>query len=423
MSLIRRAVRGAFPATTGDPWSIPTNGSLAAYTAAGVPVTEETALQLGVVYACVRILSDAVSCLPLQAVKLDGETRRVITSPQIIADPFGGESNPTLPTIREGISALMVSALLRGNGFCLITDRERRFGRPSRLVGLHPDTVQVDVKDGARTYKVNRVPVDPADMIHIPGMRMPGDPVGLSVLTYARQSIGLSLAAEEFGARFFGSGAHLSGLIEIPGDLDKDKARGVKENFEASHSGLRHAHMIGVLTGGAKFTPVSVSPEDAQFLGTRAAQNLDLAMWYGIPPHMLGQVDRTTSWGKGIEEQTLGFLKFTLHAWIKRVEDAFSSMLPQPQVARLNLDALLRPDTTARFNSYLVARTASILTPDEIRAKENCGPLPNGQGTDAFAPLNSAHTTDPGWNPSQPDDEEPDPVGDDPHSDEPGVTS
>src|SRR5439155_16590060 len=127
-------------------------------------------------------------------------------------------------------------------------------------------------------------------------MCMPGSPTGMSPISYARQSIGLGLAAEKFGASFFGQGAHLSGVITVPGDLDKARARQMKESFEASHSGLPNAHAIGVLSGGAAWQAISISPEDAQFLGTRAGQNLDIAMLYGVPPHMLGQVDRTTSW-------------------------------------------------------------------------------------------------------------------------------
>jgi HK97 family phage portal protein len=296
----------------------------------------------------------------------------------------------------------MVSLLLRGNAYAAVVASDR-FGRPTMLQVLSPDAVQVDVDQNTarRVYKVNNNPFPSSKMLHIVGMSLPGHPQGLSVISYAARTIGLGLAAEEFGSMFFGNGAHLSGVIEIPGDIEKDKARRVKENFEASHSGMRHAHAVGVLSGGAKFAPVSVSPEDAQFLGTRAAQTTDIAMLFGIPPHMLGQVDRTTSWGKGIEEQTLGFLKFTLSGWVNRFEDAWSTMLQQPWQARFNLDGLLRPDSAARYTAYQAARNASIMTPNEIRALENLPPIEGGE--DLFAPLNSAHTTEPDWKPGSPE--------------------
>jgi HK97 family phage portal protein len=267
-------------------------------------VNESTALQLLSVMACVRILSETLSGLPFDAVESEGAIRRTLEpSPLIIADPFGGANAFTDLGItrKAGLGQLMVSLLLRGNAYAAVVATDRS-GRPTMLQVLSPDAVQVDVDQNTarRVYKVNNNPFPSSKMLHIVGMSLPGHPQGLSVISYAARTIGLGLAAEEFGSMFFGNGAHLSGVIEIPGDIEKDKARRVKENFEASHSGMRHAHAVGVLSGGAKFAPVSVSPEDAQFLGTRAAQTTDIAMLFGIPPHMLGQVDRTTSWGKGI---------------------------------------------------------------------------------------------------------------------------
>lgn len=379
------------PSSAGDPWVIPSNGSLAAYTSSGVPVTEETAMSLLVVAACVRILSTNVAGLPLDSVVMDRAYRRTLEPPPlIVSDPFGGANNLRLPSRRAGLIQMMISLLLRGNAFALVLSRNQ-YGYPSRLMVLHPDMVTVDRDpDGQKTYLVRRVPVPPEDMVHLVGMSMPGSAVGLSVLSYARTAIGLGLAAEEFGSRFFGSGAHLSGVIEVPGDLDRERARNLKENFESKHAGLRNAHQVGVLTGGAQWKPISVTPEDAQFLGTRAAQNLDLAMLFGIPPHMLGQVDRTTSWGTGIEQQTLGYLQHTLSFWIGVFEDAWSAMLPKPQVARFNVNAFLRTDTAGRYAAYMQARTGGWMTKDEIRANEDMPPLPDGKGTDPDAPLNSA---------------------------------
>lgn len=403
MSLLRRAVsrgpaRRAYvpPSSSGDPWAIPSNGSLASYTAAGVPVTEDTAMQLLAVAACVRILSETVAGLPFDAVRMREAIRETIEPPPVIvADPFGGANNTALPSRRTGLAQLMVSLLLRGNGYAAVLDRDVLL-RPRRLQVLHPDRVRCRLVDGQRRYWINRSPVDAEDIVHLLGMAYPEAAEGMSVISYARNAIALGLAAEEFGARFFGQGAHLSGVIEVQADMDKTRARQLKEGFEASHSGLQNAHAIGVLSGGAAWKPISVSPEDAQFLGTRAAQNLDIAMLFGIPPHMLGQVDRTTSWGTGIEQQSLGFLRYTVAPWLGRFEDAWSALLPRPQVARFNVDALLRTDTAGRYAVYTQARNIGAMTIDEIRAKEDMPPLPDGVGGDPFAPLNSAHTTSTG---------------------------
>jgi HK97 family phage portal protein len=219
------------------------------------------------------------------------------------------------------------------------------------------------------------------------GMSYPGAATGISMIQYAREAIGLGLAAEQFGARFFGSGAHMTGLIEVPGDLDKERARSLKESMQASHGGLSNSHTVGVLSGGATWKAISVTPDDAQFLGTRAAQNLDIAMLFGVPPHMLGQVDKTTSWGTGIEQQGLGFLAYTLSTWLGRFEDAWSAMLARPTSAKFNVDALLRTDAAGRMAFYSAARAAGILTQNEIRALENFGPVEGGD--DIAAPLNS----------------------------------
>jgi HK97 family phage portal protein len=372
--------------------SIPTNGSLASFSAAGVPVSDQTALQLSAVWSCVRIISTRLAGLPLNAMRpqAGGITVPIDPQPTIVQDPFGGQNSVQFPSRRDGIKQLAISLLLRGNGYGIITARDYLF-RPSRLLVVHPDHVKVDVDDtGARTYEVNRKSVPSADMLHLMGMAMPGEPTGMSPIAYARQSIGLGLAAQEFGARFFSQGAHLSGVITVDGDLDKAKARQMKEAFEASHTGMRNAHAIGVLSGGAKWTPISISPDDAQFLQTRAGQNLDIAMLYGVPPHMLGQVDRTTSWGTGIEQQSLGFLTYTLDDWLGVFEDGWSAMLPRGTSAVFDTSALLKTDTAGRFAYYVQARTGGILTQNESRARENLPPVPGGD--DINAPLNSAQS-------------------------------
>lgn len=412
MSFIRRAAgaintRGIIG--QGNPWAIPSNGSLSNFSSAGVPVDDVSALSMLAVAACVRILSETVSGLPFDAVRSKGDLRLPIEpAPKLVQDPFGGADaiDGYGLTRKLGFNQIMVSLLLRGNAFINIAAIDE-FGTPSLLQVLCPDTVRVDVdkQTGQRIYKVNGEPFPAARMVHIVGLALPGQPVGISLLQYAKRTIGLGIAAEEFGSMFFGSGAHMSGLITVPGDLDRDQARALKENFESKHSGLRHAHSVGVLTGGAEWKPISVNPDEAQFIQTRQMQISEIAMLFGVPPHMIGQTDRTTSWGTGIEEQTLGFLKYTLQAWVQRIEDAWSAMLPTGMKARFNFEGLLRSDTATRYASYQAARTAAFMTPNEIRAKEDLPPIDGGD--DLYAPLNSAHTTDPSWTPDQPDPQAP----------------
>lgn len=392
MSLLRRAVRSPSPVQQFGDSSIPTNGSLAHMTAAGVPVNDQQAMKLIALQACVRIISNTLASLPIRAMQQQGQILvPVERQPAIVVDPFGGAASASWLTRRDGIKQLAVSAALRGNAYALVTARDYLF-RPSRLAVCHPDTVRVDVDDdGARIYEVNRVRLDhTADMVHLMGMSMPGAATGMSPVAYARTAIGLGLAAEEFGARFFGDGAHLSGVIEVKEDMNREQARQMKEAWEASHTGLKNAHAAGILSGGATWKSITVPPEDAQFLGTRAAANIDMAMLYGIPPHMLGQVDRTTSWGTGIEQQALSFLAYTLADWLGMFEDAWTGMLPRGQSAVCDTGKLSRSDTAGRMSAGVQARTANIKTINELRAVENLPPVEGGD--DIHAPLNSAHT-------------------------------
>jgi HK97 family phage portal protein len=391
VSILRRAVRSPNPVQQWGDSSIPTNGSLAHMSAAGVPVNDQQAMKLIALQACVRIISNTLASLPIRAMQQQGQILvPVERQPTIVVDPFGGASSASWLTRRDGIKQIAVSAALRGNGYGVVTARDYLF-RPSRLAVCHPDTVRVDVDDdGAREYEVNRVKVDTVDMVHLMGMSMPGAATGMSPVAYARQAIGLGLAVEEFGARFFGDGAHLSGVIEVDQDMNREQARQMKEAWEASHTGLKNAHAAGILSGGAKWKQITVAPEDAQFLGTRAAANLDMAMLYGIPPHMLGQVDRTTSWGTGIEQQALSFLAYTLADWLGMFEDAWTGMLPRGQSAVCDTGKLSRSDTAGRMSAGVQARTANIKTINELRAVENLPPVEGGD--DIHAPLNSAHT-------------------------------
>jgi HK97 family phage portal protein len=365
--------------SSGDPWNIPSNGSLGGASASGVSVTEDSAMRLVVVAAAVRILSDTVAGLPFDAVRASGGIHTPLSpQPTIMGDPFGGATSSKFATRRQGISQLMVSLLLRGNGYGLIVARDGML-RPSRIRVIHPDRVKCEFNDaGEREYEIDRKPVSAEDVVHLIGMSYPDAPRGISVIAHARNAIGLGLAAEEFGARFFGDGAHMTGIVEVASDMTPDTARSMKEAFTASHGGLQNSHTVGVLSGGAQWKSISVTPEDAQFLGTRQAQNLDIAMLFGVPPHMLGQVDKTTSWGTGIEQQGLAFLAYTINAWLGRFEDAWGAMLPKAADALFDRNQLLRTDEAGRYAVYASARAAAIMTTNEIRARENLAAIEGG---------------------------------------------
>lgn len=395
MSLLRRAASNArelryISYGQGDPYAIPNNGSLANYANSGVPVDSNTSMSLAAVWTCVRIISTVISSMPVYTARLDGNRFVRVPDHALIENPFGSVDG--VPLSRQtGLEQMMGSMLLRGNSINLVADVDRS-GAPTQLVPVSPDFVRID-RDNQTGEKIitiagQQVPLD--SVVHVLGMSLPGQIQGMSPISYLRQTIGLGIATEEFGSRFFGQGATMSGVIELDGDLDPDAARQLKERFQSRHAGLRNSHSIGVLTGGAKFRPITVAPNDAQFLESRQFNTAQIGMIFGVPPHLMGNVqDVSSSWGSGIETQNMAFLTYTLRPWITRLEEAFTNLLPKGLYCRFETKDLLRTDSQGRARFYNAGRTGSWLTVNEIRADENLPPVDGGD--DISMPLNSAH--------------------------------
>lgn len=260
----------------------------------GEAVSERTALQLTAVYACVRILSDTIASLPLDVFRKTkyGDTFRrdeVVPTPGLIAQPWADLTD------FEWKFQLMTSLALRGNSYHYVTKFDR-MEFPAQLEPLHPDMVVVmyDYDTGQRLYSVNGERIPNHRIMHIRRFSLPAALVGLSPIQQARQSIGLGLAADRYGARYFGDSASPSSVLETDQDLSEEAAKNAQKQWIASHGGRRHP---AVLSGGLTWRPISITPEESQFLATRSYQIADVAMLYGIPLHMLGQTERSTSWG------------------------------------------------------------------------------------------------------------------------------
>lgn len=396
MSILGRALRElrhidpTFGVSTAQ---VPPN-SWGGGTWAGVFVSEEQALRLTTVWACVSLIADSVSALPLAAFREDGAARVRVQDPPWLEEPVAGMDRV------EWLGRMMVSLLLRGNAYTLVVDRDG-LGFPTQLLPLHPDEVQPQRDSAGRlVYRVGGDLLPPADVLHVRGLTLPGTRAleGLSPIGYARQTIGTALAAEEFGARFFGDGAHPSGILKTEQAIDEETARRYQERWMEAHGG-RHRRPA-VLGGGLEWQPISLKPEEAQFLETIKAKHSDIAGFYRVPPHLISDVERSTSWGSGIEEQNLQFAQFTLGIWITRLERALSKLLPRPRYVRFNLAALLRARVSERYRAYLMGRQGGWLSIDDVRALEEMPPLPDGRGQDYLQPLNYA--------PIPPADERPD---------------
>jgi HK97 family phage portal protein len=250
-----------------------------------------------------------------------------------------------------------------------------------------PNAKVYEVKGVGRSQTVE--PYTNYEIMHVPGPGYDGL-MGLSPIGVARQSVGISLAAEELAATLYGNGNLMSGVLSTDVKLDQGQADMLKARWREKVQGSRHAHDIAVLDAGTKFTPTSMPPEDAQFLQTRRWQTIEIARLYGIPPHLLGDVEKSTSWGTGIEQQNLAFVAYTLRPWLNRIEQRVTREIVEPstQYAEFLVDGLLRGDSAQRAASYVSGIQWGYLTRNEVRVKENLQPL---EGLDEpLTPLNMA---------------------------------
>lgn len=328
------------------------------------------------VFACVRLLADTISSLPWKAYRRDahGIPREVPTQPKILTQPY-----PTFDLF-QWKWMVVASLALRGNSYHLIADRDNQ-GNPTSLLPLHPDAVYCESRANDPlmwfdpVYRVLGERVPTADMIHIRRFTSPGEPTGLSPIRQAAVAIGMGLAAEEYGYRYFKDSANPSGTLSTDQEIDESQVQRVQKNWISSHGGRR---LPAVLTNGFKFETLSISPEEAQFLETRQFQRSEICMMYGVPPILIGDTKETTAWGTGVEQITQGAVTYTFSAWTSCIESEISSLLPRGQFVRFDYNALLRGDIERRFNAYKNGIAGTWLTPNEVRSFEELQPVEGG---------------------------------------------
>ncbi len=351
-------------------------------TNSGTKVDTDSALTMVAVMSCIGLIADGVSTLPIDLFVKAGAKRQLAkTVPAWLEQP-----NP-YQTSQAFWHRVVASMATDGNAF-IYTARDA----DGDVTGLFTiDPTQVHIEDGPAgeiEFQIMGGKYDRSQILHIPLFTMPGRTRGLSPIDQAREAIGLGLTAEEFGARFFQQGTTMSGVIEHPGMPKPDEAKMLREMFRRTHAGVKNSHAVGVLTGGATFKPITITPEQAQFLETRRFQNHQVALMYHIPVFMIDPTV-TSSWGSGIEEQVKGLIDYALMPYIVRIEQTVSTfLLPRTRTMKFNLDARLRPKTKERYDSYAVAINNGWMSIDEVRALEDMEPLPDGLGTDFYRPLN-----------------------------------
>ena len=353
--------------------------NLGGSSAAGVYVSPNNATQLLAVHGCVALITDTIATLPLCIYRdlPDGTHEEVDARPAWVKKP-----NANI-TFVEFVSQTLISLLLEGNAYWIYSVDGN--GMPSEMHCVDPTIVDVRPATNDLTapaeYRINGK-VYRGNLKHVKGMVRPGALKGLSPIEDARQSIGLGLAAQEFAARFYSNGASLSGVIETQTDLTLDQARSLVQKFGGDHAGLRNAHKPGLLDNGATWKPLSVTPEQAQFLESRQFQTAEIAgQLFLIDPAWFGMATTTKSALTYSNRQQLGehLVAFTLQRWLVRVESAISELLPQPQYGKFNVDELKRGDLAARAAYYTAALNpqSGWMERDEVRELEDLGPSPD----------------------------------------------
>lgn len=352
-----------------------------------VPVTQSSALGLSTVWACVRLLSSTVSRMPVDTlINVDG-VPKAYREPRWLRRPILG--NPNFDRLAHFTQA-MTSLLFDGNLF-VATPRDDS-GDVSELYVLDPNRVEITGSISSPGYKVStdrgQVEYGPMEVLHRPLIVMPGSSRGISPLESARQVISLGLSAQEYGTRFFTQDARPGGYIAVPAG-SKTSADELRDGWVNAHAGPTNWHKPGVLVGGAEFKSLGITNQQSQFLETRGFQTAEVARVYGVPPHLVGDVERSTSWGTGIEEMTLGFLTYTVNDYLVLLESAYSSIVPNPNsYLRFNRNSILRGRAGDRADFYQKLWGMGALSPDEVRAKEDLPPLPDGDGDRYYVPLN-----------------------------------
>jgi HK97 family phage portal protein len=343
---------------------------------AGVNVTPETGLGSSPVWGATRLLADSVAMLPIILYErlVAGGKERAETQPLFEVLHDSPNVSQTAYTWKR---VTMVHAALWGNAYSLILPGPRGFA--DQLVPLHPDGVRVETIPGGYRYQLRQPdgtekPVNREDVLHIRGLSLDGQ-TGMSVIRYARESIGINLAARDYGATFFKQGARPIGILRAPGVLTKEGRENIREYFMEQHSGSLNAHRPAVLQEGVEWQATGLTNEDAMLLETLAWSAADVARYFNVPLHMLQETSKVTSWGSGIAELSIGFVTYSLMPWLTNIQEQIGKDLildKRKFFVEFLVDALLRGKTLERYQAYAVATGgAPWMAPNEVREREN----------------------------------------------------
>jgi HK97 family phage portal protein len=359
-------------------------------TASGERVSVSSSMRVIAVKACVSLIGDAIAGMPV-----DLYQKRNGISEEIEARPSWLERPNADQTWRQYSDFVMQLLLLRGNAYSFITARDD-LGFPLELTPINPEATSIYVrrKAGRKQIVANGMAFDPyttrnpeGEILHIMGISLDGM-VGLAPIEDAAQSIGLALAQEKHGAKLFGQGVQTTGVVQIPVGArpSQPEITALGNEFRRKYQGTDNAWRPIILANGATYNPISMPNDQAQFIESRKFSVTEIARLFGVPPFMVGDVEKTSSWGTGIESQGIGFVTYTLSRWLTRLEDAYNQITPRGQYVKFNVNSLLRSDIKTRYESYALGRQWGWLSGNEIRGLEDLPPRDELEST--LIPMN-----------------------------------
>jgi HK97 family phage portal protein len=342
-------------------------------TESGVSVNESTAMTLSSVYCAVRVITESIAQLPLQIFQKTENGRELLSEHPLYYKLHDQPNNfQTAFTFRETVATRQC---LAGNGYAYIS--RDSLGNVLELIPFPVDMDIVPKYDSKRStifYVVNgRDIIEQANILHMPALSMDGIE-GKSPVTLAKESFGLGIVQERFASRFFGKGANPDVILEHPAKLGAQAIDNIKKSW-TKDSGASNSFLPKVLEEGMKFTKLSIAPEEAQFLESRKFSKTEIATWFRLPPHMINDLSQSTF--SNIEQQDIGFVKYSLAPWLKRWEQEHNRKLLTEQEKKdgvfieFNLDGLLRGDTATRGEFYTKMIAARVFSPNEVRRMEN----------------------------------------------------
>lgn len=404
MTRAYRGIRGAatarapeqrmFGGTFGDS-SIMPNSVMMGQGSSGLVLTEAGVLSISTAISCVRVLFEDFLLMPFGAYTGNkfGAHQPIPEQPLVVTQPWG----PDLPAV-VGFAQAVASIKLRGAAYFRVLD-EDKYGNPTLMNPLHPDACWpwIDPRNGQKKYRVRNLngtqeELGTGEVKQVNSVHMPGSIKGLDPISYQRVMLGEAADLQQYGANYFRNGSNQSGVISVPGAGNRRKAREIKDMWEASHSGVYNAHRPGVLFGGATWQPMSITNENAQWLGTRQFMREEICGWFGVPLQRIHAMNEKMSSGgaKGLSTITTDYAQFTLGSMCTIFETLFDQFIPggERTWTMFNMRALLRADPETRARIGQMHRLTAVRNSNEIRAEDGWEPYPGGE--DYQQPFNTA---------------------------------